>query len=127
MYTNNYKLLVLIMLGLTVLAFQAFAQNPKTAPQAADSTAAKTAQKPATPAPVDDGAVRMLLDKIEIEGRLEKPQAVFIIPGRNPEIDDINIERSFFNDIFRPVEKKNQTITKQNQVGTQDRKDVIPW
>jgi hypothetical protein len=121
MFTTSYKWLVVLSLG---FALSAFAQAAKSTPPAADTTAAKAAQKPAA---VDDGAVRMLLDKIEIEGRLEKPQAVFIIPGHNPEIDDINIERSFFNEIFRPVEKKNQTVNKQAPAGKQVRKDVIPW
>lgn len=124
MFTHNYKWLIVFGMGVTLAAGATFAQAPKSTPPVADTTAAKAGQKPA---PVDDGAVRMLLDKIEIEGRLEKPQAVFIIPGRNPEIDDINIERSFFNEIFRPVEKKNQTAIKQNQAGKQERKDVIPW
>jgi hypothetical protein len=84
--------------------------------------------KPSVPAApvVDDGAVKVFLDKIEIEGRLEKPQAVFIIPGTNPEIDDINIERAFFNEIFRPMEKKGRAMVRPTAPG-QDRKDVIPW
>ncbi len=120
-----YTVFSLCLLGLTVPTIPVAGQEKKTTAPAADTTAARP-QQPQV-APVDDGAVRLLLDKIEIEGRLEKPQAVFIIPGRNPEIDDINIERSFFNEIFRPVEKKKLTVKKQTQAGTQDRKDVIPW
>lgn len=48
---------------------------------------------------------RILLDKIEILGTVAKPQAIFIIPGSNPQVDDIKIDRSFFLEIFRPVEK----------------------
>ena len=86
-----------------------------------------TSQKAATPLPtVDDGSAKVFLDKIEIEGRLEKPQAVFIIPGTNPEIDDIDIERTFFTEIFRSMEKKGRAATKPAPAG-QERKDVIPW
>jgi hypothetical protein len=86
-----------------------------------------TSQKATTPLPtVDDGSAKVFMDKIEIEGRLEKPQAVFIIPGTNPEIDDINIDRTFFNEIFRSMEKKGRAVTKPAPVG-QERKDVIPW
>ncbi len=50
--------------------------------------------------------VKLFIEKIEVEGTLEKPQAVFILPGRSPEIDDIVLSRSFFNELFRPVEKR---------------------
>ena len=46
---------------------------------------------------------------------MEKPQAVFIIPGKSPEIDDIRIERSFFSDIFRTVEKKGRAVSKEHK------------
>ncbi len=48
--------------------------------------------------------VKIFLDKIEILGRIEKPQTVFIIPGKNPTVDDIQIDRSFFKEIFRRIE-----------------------
>ena len=48
--------------------------------------------------------VKIFLDKIEILGRIEKPQTVFIIPGKNPIVDDILIDRSFFREIFRTIE-----------------------
>ena len=48
--------------------------------------------------------VKIFLDKIEILGRIEKPQTVFIIPGKNPKVDDILIDRSFFREIFRTIE-----------------------
>ncbi len=49
--------------------------------------------------------MKIFLDKIEILGRVEKPQTVFILPGRDPTVDDIEIDRSFFKEIFRTVEK----------------------
>lgn len=48
--------------------------------------------------------VKIFLDKIEILGRIEKPQTVFIVPGQNPVVDDIQIDRSFFKEIFRSIE-----------------------
>ncbi|MFQ5638548.1 MAG: hypothetical protein ACE5IR_11195 [bacterium] len=49
--------------------------------------------------------VKIFLDKIEILGRIEKPQTVFILPGKDPSVDDIHIDRSFFKEIFRTIEK----------------------
>ncbi len=50
--------------------------------------------------------VKIFLDKIEILGRIEKPQTVFIVQGKDPAIDDIQIDRSFFREMFRPVNKE---------------------
>ncbi|MFQ5707084.1 MAG: hypothetical protein ACE5HO_06510 [bacterium] len=49
--------------------------------------------------------LNIFLDKIEILGRIEKPQTVFIIPGTDPSVDDIQIDRSFFKEIFRKIER----------------------
>lgn len=51
--------------------------------------------------------LKMFLDKIEILGRIEKPQTLFIVPGNDPTVDDIQIDRSFFKEIFRTIEKDN--------------------
>lgn len=75
---------------------------------------------------VDDGSIKLFLEKIQVTGQLEKPQAVFIIPGNNPEIDDIQIDRSFFKKIFRPVEKKGRIINKP-ATKSKERHDYIPW
>jgi len=50
--------------------------------------------------------VKMFLDKIEILGRIERPQTVFILPGKDPSVDDIHLDRSFFKEIFRFIEKE---------------------
>ena len=81
---------------------------------AQDST--KSISPPATnaadadtlPAPVIDenaASSRLFLDKVEVLGTVAKPQALFIIPGRDPQVDGIEIDRSFFREIFRPYEK----------------------
>jgi hypothetical protein len=76
---------------------------------------------------VKDEAIKLFLDKIEVIGQLEKPQAIYIIPGSNPEIDDIKINRSFFETIFRPVEKKGRTGVTDKIEPVKRRKDYIPW
>ncbi|MFQ5770725.1 MAG: hypothetical protein ACE5HX_09325 [bacterium] len=48
--------------------------------------------------------VKIFLDKIEILGRIEKPQTVFIIPGNDPIVEGIQVDRSFFKQIFRAIE-----------------------
>ncbi|NIR50961.1 hypothetical protein GWO43_20280 [candidate division KSB1 bacterium] len=57
--------------------------------------------------------LKIFLDKIEILGRIEKPQTVFILPGNDPAVDDIMIDRSFFKEIFRSVEKDD--ISRRNK------------
>ncbi len=69
-------------------------------------------------------AIRIFLDKIEITGRVEKPQAIFIIPGRSPEVEDVRIDRSFFKEIFRKVEMPTGARKKVKQVV---RSDLILW
>ena len=74
---------------------------------APDSTLRAT-ESDTLPAPVIDenaASARMFLDKVEVLGTLAKPQALFIIPGQDPRVDGIEIDRSFFREIFRPYEK----------------------
>lgn len=73
------------------------------------------------PSVVED-AVKIFVNKIEVLGRLEKPQAVFIVPGSDPRVDDIGIDRSFFQEIFRPVERDavRRTLSRHAL-------DYIPW
>jgi hypothetical protein len=74
---------------------------PATTPQAA-------APADTLPAPVIDESgknVRIFLDKVEVLGSIAKPQALFIIPGNDPKVDGIQIDRSFFREIFRSMEK----------------------
>lgn len=76
---------------------------------------------------IGDGAIRLFMDKIEVLGRLEKPQAVFIVPGNNPEVDDIRVDRAFFTEIFRPVEKSGRRGSRALRKKEERRKDFIPW
>jgi len=76
---------------------------------------------------IDSANIKMFIDKIEVNVQLEKPQAMFILPGTTPDIDDIQIEHSFFNEIFRPVEKRGRIQTSLTTEPAIDRKDYIPW
>ena len=119
---------ILLMAGLAVSVFLPLAAPAQEAQPASVPDSTQSLRQEGEVTQVDDEAIKLFLDKIEVVGRLEKPQAVFIIPGKNPEIDDIRIERSFFNDIFRPVEKKSRTVTKKEKSEpTQNRQDYIPW
>ena len=90
------------VLGLCCLFFltdQGFAQTTTSARPDTAASEKKTASTNAK------DNVKIFLDKIEILGRIEKPQTVFIIPGKDAAINDIQIDRSFFREIFRSVEK----------------------
>ncbi|MGQ9559055.1 MAG: hypothetical protein ACUVTG_07655 [Candidatus Oleimicrobiaceae bacterium] len=71
---------------------------------------------------VVEEAVKIFVNKIEVLGRIEKPQAVFIVPGTDPRVDDIGIDRSFFQEIFRPVERDGVRKTLNRHA-----RDYIPW
>ena len=77
------------------------------------------------PAPVinDEASnVRLFVEKIEVIGTIAKPQALFIIPGRDPKVDGIQIDRSFFREIFRPMEMgRFPRLTRHSSSGN------IPW
>ncbi|MCG3120005.1 MAG: hypothetical protein ALAOOOJD_02569 [bacterium] len=87
--------------------------------------AAQSAAPDTLPAPViDEGGknVRVFLDKVEVLGSIAKPQALFIIPGSDPKVDGIQIDRSFFREIFRPMEKERFPRTSRKYPRGQ-----IPW
>lgn len=65
---------------------------------------------------------KLLMDAIEVRGWIEKPQTVFVVPGINPEVDDIILDRSFANEILRPLDKDK--FEKQK---VRKRRTVIPW
>lgn len=71
---------------------------------------------------VVEEAVKIFVNKIEVLGRIEKPQAVFIVPGTDPRVDDIGIDRSFFQEIFRPLERDGVRRTLNRHA-----RDYLPW
>ena len=71
---------------------------------------------------VGDKQVRIFLDKIEVLGQIDRPQAVYVILGSDPRIDDIGLDRSFFKEIFRPVDRSSvlKAVSRRSR-------DYIPW
>lgn len=95
------------LLGCAAMLFAQNAAAQQTNAPSADSTL-RAAASDSLPEPVIDesaASARMFLDKVEVLGTLAKPQALFIIPGQDPKVDGIEIDRSFFREIFRPYEK----------------------
>ncbi|MBN1996529.1 hypothetical protein JW935_03180 [candidate division KSB1 bacterium] len=119
------KFLTVLMLYFICAVFL-FAQEDESKQQSTEALKQISEQQEA-PEIEDDENLKLFLDKIEIVGQLERPQAVFFLQNTPTDIDDINIKRSFFKDIFRPVEKKGRMVTKMSTEPTQDRKDYIPW
>lgn len=81
--------------------------------------------KQSEPPQISNDAVKMFLKEIEIYGQIAKPQAVFIIPGTDPRVDGLRIERHFFSHIFRPVERSALHRVRDQQ--EKDKKDHILW
>lgn len=98
---SNFVLRSILAFGiLIILALPCLAQEKtKAQPDSIERKVASDLEK-------KQKDVKMFLDKIEILGRVEKPQTVFIVPGSDTEIGDIQIDRSFFEEIFRPIEKE---------------------
>ena len=122
MFCQSKKYFLFHILAIIIIATPGFAQNK----EKREDKKEQNQVQPKAPK-INDSQLKMFMDKIEIVGELEKPQAVFIIPGKNPEIDDIRIRRSFFNNIFRKVEHKGKIITKIQTEPAKNRKDYIPW
>jgi hypothetical protein len=99
----NHGQIVAILAAILICAYEpAFAQEKIPAP--APKTAAPDTII-AEPAITDTTqSARVFLDKIEVLGTIAKPQALFILPGSDPTVDGLKIDRSFFKEIFRPVE-----------------------
>ena len=116
--------LFFLMLPLLLLFSRpsASGREAKTPAKPVQKKTADTAQ-----APIEKKDVKIFIDKIEVEGRLEKPQVMLFLPGQTPEIDDIQIERSFMKNIFRPVENRVTVETKYRTDYTKNQKSVIEW
>lgn len=73
---------------------------------------------------ITDDAVKMFLKEMVFYGQIAKPQAVFIIPGTDPRVDGLKIDRHFFSHIFRPVERSTLRNIRDKQ---ENDKDHILW
>ncbi|NOY76808.1 MAG: hypothetical protein GXO76_02940 [Calditrichaeota bacterium] len=71
---------------------------------------------------ISQEAKKLFLDKIEIKGWIAKPQMVYIIPGTDPKVDDIVIDRSFIDEIMKPLDKDTfeRKYNKKQEM-------LIPW
>ena len=68
--------------------------------------------------------VKLFLKQVDIFGRIAKPQTVFIIPGSDPKVDGLKINRRFYDLIFRKVEKSS---LKRVQKRKTENKVHIQW
>jgi len=66
--------------------------------------------------------IKLFLDQIEVQGWIDRPQMVYVVPGINPEVDDILLDRSFLDEILRPLDKDK--FERQKLIR---KKIVIPW
>ncbi len=69
---------------------------------------------------ISDADEKLWLKQLEIYGQIAKPQTVFIIPGTDPRVDGLKIDRHFFSHIFRPVEKSTLQRVQVKQGKDQD-------
>lgn len=125
---KNKHITAMLLVGFLSLALaksataQEAASQKKETKQSAESTPNQYSAIPEPDVEKAGDRAKILLDKIEVLGSLAKPQAIFIIPGSDPQVDDIRIDRSFFMDIFRPVEKDFFP-----QRGRRKFRATIPW
>jgi hypothetical protein len=73
---------------------------------------------------ITDDAMKLFLKEMVFYGQIAKPQAVFIIPGTDPRVDGLKIDRHFFSHIFRPVERSTLRNVRDKQ---ENAKDHILW
>ena len=79
-------------------------------------------QKPKPTKGISQKAKKLFLDQIEIRGWVAKPQMVYVIPGVDPKVDDIVIDRSFVDEITKPIDK--DSFEKKY---AREQKTLIPW
>ncbi|MBN1155624.1 hypothetical protein JXB12_11970 [candidate division KSB1 bacterium] len=95
-----------------------------TASTSTDTKMVETTQGTTPQQELTDPSMKTFIEKIEIYGKVAKPQTVFIIPGTDPRVEGIQIERRFFGDIFRRVEKS--TLRKE-WIRDQKKRDHLLW
>ena len=63
---------------------------------------AKPAKKPPAAAP----RKVLKLEELKVEGRIQKPQAVFLLPRANPDLGELDPQESLLPKIGRAAEKE---------------------
>jgi len=117
------RTLSLIVLFLIMVISMSFASSQPEASAKAEPEALESTEDAGTDNEADK-SLKTFIDKIEVYGKIAKPQTVFIIPGTDPRVDGIKIERRFFGDIFRKVEKS--TLRKEWNK-EQSKRDHLLW
>ncbi len=84
--TGKSGMLSLVILLISALQIQSFAQSE---------------QEEVTGATWVEG--RLVLDEITIRGELRTPQALFMMLKATPDLSNVLLERSFIEDVIRPV------------------------
>jgi hypothetical protein len=81
-------------------------------PALAQDTAGSTAPAPSVPAPkvskearTKGGRKVIKLEAITVEGRIQKPQAFYILQRQNLNFDELNRTESFLNKVLKSVER----------------------
>jgi hypothetical protein len=123
--TNQIFSAAAFIFAITIWGSRPAMAQDQSAPAPPATTPQTAAAADTLPAPVIDESgknVRIFLDKVEVLGSIAKPQALFIIPGNDPRVDGIQIDRSFFREIFRSMEKDRFPRTSRSYPRGQ-----IPW
>ncbi len=74
---------------------------------------------------ISKNSVKLFAKQVQIFGNVAKPQAVFIISATDPKVDGLKINRHFFDDIFRNVEKSSLKRVRKKQA--KKNQDLIQW
>jgi len=125
---NNLLYWFLIILFALLLSMGnlsgSFAEEKPAAIKQQDKTKPDDKNKKSDEKSISDDDVKLWLKQIEIYGQIAKPQTVFIIPGTDPRVDGLRIDRHFFSHIFRPVEK---STLRRIRIQQGKDKDHILW
>lgn len=86
------------LVALVLLAGEALAQDSA-------GTAAPPAPKVSKEARTKGGRKVIKLEAITVEGRIQKPQAFYILQRQNLNFDELNRTESFLNKVLKSVER----------------------
>ncbi|MCU0643485.1 MAG: hypothetical protein MUC94_04430 [bacterium] len=116
-----YSVIFIVMLLITISTIAS--EKPLLAPEKPEMQQKQDDTKSDAPKITDD-AMKLFLKEMVFYGQIAKPQAVFIIPGTDPRVDGLKIDRHFFSHIFRPVERSTLRNVRDKQGND---KDHILW
>lgn len=121
---NVFIFFILLIIGTSQL-ISAEPEKPAENAQPGETAAMQDKKsKEGDEAVISNDQVKVFLKGIEFYGSIAKPQTVFIIPGTDPRVDGLKINRHFFSHIFRPVEKSTLRRVRMKQGKN---KDHILW